>query len=100
MDRYGSGYSTYAGPPSLDIPFLCHRRIEDQGALGEKVQHLTAQVHQIIPEPNESSISFGGLGLKAVHEVDSWLAAVTPMWQDLMDFVLTQRSFWNRSPMT
>jgi hypothetical protein len=36
---------------------------------------LTTQVQKIIAEANESAISFGGLGLKSVREVDSWLAA-------------------------
>ena len=36
---------------------------------------MTTQVHQIIAEANESAVSFGGLDLKSVHEVDSWLAA-------------------------
>ena len=73
MDRYGSGTSSYSDPPNLDIPLPVPD--ENRGTLGEKVQKLTTQVHQIIAEANESAISFGGLGLKSVHEVDSWLVA-------------------------
>ena len=73
MDRYGSGSTTYAGPPSFDIE--PSKPPEDREALGEKVQRLSTQVQQIISEANDSAISFGGLGLKSVREVDSWLAA-------------------------
>jgi hypothetical protein len=73
MDRYGSGISSQVGP--LDIDTAPPNLQEDREALGEKVQRLTTQVHKIIAEASESAISFGGLGLKSIREVDSWLAA-------------------------
>lgn len=73
VDRYGLGPSIYAGPPSIDLD--PSKLQEDREALGEKVQRLSTQVQKIIAEASESAISFGGLGLKSVREIDSWLAA-------------------------
>jgi hypothetical protein len=73
MGRCSAGPSMQVDPTTLETDPLMPK--EDREALGEKVQRLSTQVHKIISEANESAISFGGLGLKSVKEVDSWLAA-------------------------
>jgi hypothetical protein len=73
MGRCGAGPSMQVDPTALETDPLMPK--EDREALGEKVQRLSTQVHKIASEANEQAISYGGLGLKSVKEVDSWLAA-------------------------
>jgi hypothetical protein len=73
MRNYKSGTGTNVGPPIIDLD--PPKPQEDREALAEKVQRLTTQVQKIVAEASDSAISFGGLGLKSVQEVDSWLAA-------------------------
>jgi hypothetical protein len=74
MQQYRSGQGgANVGPPNIDYdppkPQECGE------ALAEKVQRLSTQVQKIVAEASDSAPSFGGLGLKSVQEVDSWLEA-------------------------
>jgi hypothetical protein len=73
MQQHKSGPGGSVGPPNID--FTPPKPQEDREALAEKVQRLSTQVQKIVAEASDSAISFGGLGLKSVREVDSWLAA-------------------------
>ena len=73
MGRYSSGPGDHFGMPPTELDPPAPQ--EDRSSLGEKVQRLSTQVQKMVSEANESSISFGGLGLKSVQEVDSWLVA-------------------------
>jgi len=73
MQQYKSGSGGSVGPPNIDLD--PRKPQEDREALAEKVQRLSTQVQKIVAEASDSAISFGGLGLKSVQEVDSWLAA-------------------------
>jgi hypothetical protein len=73
MQQYKSGSGGSVGPPNIDLD--PPKPQEDREALAEKVQRLSTQVQKIVAEASDSAISFGGLGLKSVQEVDSWLAA-------------------------
>jgi hypothetical protein len=73
MQQYKSGPGANVGPPNIDCD--PPQPQEDREALAEKVQRLSTQVQKIVAEASDSAISFGGLGLKSVREVDSWLAA-------------------------